>query len=244
MISSKKKLKNMSFLKNKIIAHRGVHINAAENSLEAFKLALKKEYIIEFDVHLLKDNTIVVFHDDNLKRMTGIDKDLKDCTYDEIKSLKLLNTNSYIPTLDEVLKLIDGKVPIIIELKYDRKVGLLEKEVVKRLDNYKGKFCVKSFSPMVVRWFKKNKPNYIRGLLLSSKKDSFREKFAHTSFVFKMCKPDFISCSYRLYNNKKIKKYISRMPVLAWTIRNDKNYEKYKNIFYNLIIDIYKNKED
>ena len=158
----------------------------------------------------------------------------------KIKNLKLLNTDNYIPTLDEVLRVIDGKVPIIVEVKYDRKVGLLEKELVKRLDNYKGLFCVKSFNPYIVRWFRKNRPNYIRGYLLSSTRETFKEKFVHTKLAFNLCKPDFISSEYLLCNDKKIKKYLKKMPVLAWTINNDKDYKKYKNIFYNLIIDVYK----
>ena len=153
-------MKDLKFLKDSLIAHRGVHIDAPENTINAFKEAVKKKYIIEFDVHLLKDNTVVVFHDDNLKRMTGQNKKLKDCTYEEIKDLQLLDSNDYIPTLKEVLKIINGKVPIIVELKSDRKVGLLEKELVKQLDKYKGKFCVKSFNPLSIRWFRKNKPDY------------------------------------------------------------------------------------
>ena len=164
-------MKDLSFLQNKIIAHRGVNDNnkVVENTLESFSNAVKLGYAIEFDIHLLKDNEIVVYHDDNLKRLTGINKDLKDLTYDDIKDIKLLNTNQTIPKLSEVLKLVNGKVPIIIELKYDRKVGLLEKELVKYLDNYKGKFAVKSFNPLIVRWFKINRKDYIRGLLVPRK---------------------------------------------------------------------------
>ena len=96
----------------KIIAHRGVFNNKdiPENSLKSFREAVKLNYDVEFDIHLTKDNILVVFHDDNLKRMTGSDKNIQDCTYDEIKDLKLLNTNEHIPTLDEVLKVIDNKV--------------------------------------------------------------------------------------------------------------------------------------
>ena len=120
-------MKNLDFLSSNLIAHRGLHNDKyPENSLGAFKRAIRKNYIIEFDVHLLKDGTAVVFHDDNLYRMCGKRKKIKDFTYDELKKIKLLDTNYTIPTLDSVLKLIEGKVPIIVELKYDVKVGLLE----------------------------------------------------------------------------------------------------------------------
>lgn len=230
-------MKNLNFLKQKIIAHRGIHTKYPENSLKAFKEALKNNYIIEFDVHLLKDNTIVVFHDDNLRRMTGKNKKLNECTYDDIKNLKLLNTNNYIPKIEDVLKLIDGKVPIIVETKYDRKAGLLEQELVKRLDNYKGEFCVKSFSLLSIRWFKKNRPHYIRGLLISMRHKTFLEKLAHTRIITFLTKPDFISCNYRLYNNKNILRQKKQRPVIAWTIKNDKNYLKYKDKFDSLIVD-------
>lgn len=233
-------MKDLKFLKNGLIAHRGVHISAPENSISAFKEAIKKKYIIELDVHLLKDNTVVVFHDDDLSRMIGKNIKLKNCTYEDIKNLKLLNTDNYIPTFEEVLKLINGKVPIIVELKYDRRVGLLEKEVVKLLDNYKGKFCIQSFNPLSIKWFKKHKPEYIRGLLLNRKPKNIIDKLCHTSFVLYLTKPDFLSCNYKLSNNKKIIKYMKKNPVIAWTIRNDEELDKNKDSFYNLIVDFYK----
>lgn len=231
-------MKDLSFLKSNLIAHRGLHNkDIPENSIKAFENAIKKGYIIELDIHLLKDNTIVVFHDDNLFRMTNKNIELKNVAYEEIKNIKLNNTKYTIPTLKEVLKLVDGKVPLIIELKYDRKTGLLEQELVKLLDNYKGKFCIKSFSPLIINWFKKHRPNYIRGLLINYRKKNLFDKIALSKFITWLCKPDFISCSYKLHNNKKIKKYMQKKPVLAWTIKNDKNFQLYKDKFYNLIID-------
>ncbi|MBR3362908.1 MAG: glycerophosphodiester phosphodiesterase [Bacilli bacterium] len=231
-------MKNLDFLKSNLIAHRGLHNkDIPENSIKAFKNAIKYNYIIELDVHLLKDNTIIVFHDDNTKRMTGINKVLKNSTYDEIKDLKLKNTNQKIPTLEETLKTINEKVPVIIELKYDQKTGLLEKELVKILDNYKGKFCIKSFNPLSIRWFKKHRPNYIRGLLINYKKKNLFDKINLNKLTRFLCKPDFISCSYKLHNNKTIKKYMKKKPVLAWTIKNNENFSLYKDKFYNLIID-------
>ncbi len=118
-------MKNLQFLTENLIAHRGYHNMKAgipENSVGAFEKAIENHYMIELDVHILKDNKIIVFHDDNLERMTGVKKQLKNCTYEEIKDLKLNKTNYTIPLFEEVLKLIDGKVPILIELKTDVKV--------------------------------------------------------------------------------------------------------------------------
>lgn len=113
-------MKEACFLTKNLIAHRGLHdVNGGivENSIESFKLAIDKKYIIELDVHISKDGEIVVFHDDNLNRVTGVNKKISEVTYDEIKKLKLKNTDSYIPTLQEILMLVDGKVPLLIEIK-------------------------------------------------------------------------------------------------------------------------------
>ena len=231
-------MKKIDFLCSGLIAHRGLHNEKyPENSIGAFKRAIRKNYIIELDVHLLKDGTVVVFHDDNLYRMCGKRKEIKNYTYTELRKLNLLKTNYIIPTLESVLKLVDGRVPIIVELKYDLKAGLLEEKVSNLLDNYKGEFCVKSFSPLSILWFRKNRPDYIRGLLISNKTRTIKEKLMHSFIPFLICKPDFISCNYLLYNNKKIKKYMKKHPVIAWTIRTDKIYKKYKNKFSNLIVE-------
>ena len=158
-------MKKLCFLTNYLIAHRGVcNDKYLENTLDSFKQAIIHNYAIELDIHLLKDNTVIVYHDDNLKRLTGINKQIKDCTYDEIKQIKSI----HIPSLKEVLDLVQGKVPILIEYKFDTKVGHLEKETTKLLDNYKGDFAVQSFHPLTVLWFKLNRPNYVRGQLVSN----------------------------------------------------------------------------
>ena len=150
---------DVNFLRKKLIAHRGLfdkNNNIPENSIIAFEQAIKYGYSIELDVHLLNDGKIVVFHDDNLKRMTGIDKKVKDCNYDEIKKLKLDNTDCEIPLFEDVLKLVDKKVPILIEIKNDRKTGETERELIKLLKNYKGEYAIQSFNPFSLIWFKKN----------------------------------------------------------------------------------------
>ena len=231
-------MKDLSFLKEKAIAHRGIYDNKeiAENSISAFKKCIKEKIPIELDIHLLKDNEIVVVHDDNLKRLTRFKRRLKDLTYDQIKDLKLLKTDDKIPTLKEVLDLVDGKVPLIIELKYDNLPSKLEKEVVKLLDNYKGEFAVKSFHPLIVYWFKKNRPEYIRGLLVPSNGEELKRKVLHSMILSRLADPDFISVDIRRNNKKLLKKDI---PVLAWTIKNQEEYNINKEKYTNLIIDNY-----
>ena len=234
-------MKDLDFLTRNIIAHRGFFNNKdgiPENSILAFEKAIQSNFMIELDVHLLKDNKIVVFHDDNLKRMTGLDKEIKDCTYSEIEKLRLLDTEQKIPLFEEVLELVSGKVPILIELKYDVKVGLLENEIKKLLENYNGKCAVQSFSPNTVYWFKKNAPEVVRGQLscaFDKKKMNKISKFALSNLVFNIfTKPDFVS--YNIHSVEKILSKIGRnMILLGWTVKTKQEYEKYVEICDNLI---------
>ena len=150
------------------IAHRGLwNEKNPENSLGAFKRAIDKDIPIELDIHILKDDTLIVFHDNNLKRMIGIDAKIKDFTYEELKKFKLKDTEFTIPTLDEVLKLVNGRVLIDIEIKSDVKSFKICRELCKKLELYTGDFLIKSFNPMFIIWFRFFHPSYKRGLLVS-----------------------------------------------------------------------------
>ena len=232
-------MRDISFLKGRLIAHRGCHDiekNVPENSMLAFDKAVENNYIIELDVHILKDGNIVVFHDDNLKRMTGINKHIIDFSYDELKNIKLQNTNENIPLLKDVLKLVNGKVPIIIELKSDTKDYFLEKELINLLINYQGKYAIKSFNPFSVRFFYKNYPDIIRGLIISeyNKKKKKTAIFGKRMFNI-IAKPDFISYDIRALPNRRITSYKKKGLVLGWTIRNNDDLKKAKQYCDNYI---------
>ncbi len=211
-------------LKNLHIAHRGLHNNEIpENSIKSFIEALNKNMAIELDIRLLKDKNIVVFHDENLKRMTGINKKIENCTYEDIKNIYLKETTEKIPLLKDVLELINNKVLLIIELK-NKKVGL-EKEVIKILDNYEN-FCIQSFNLKTLYYFKVIRPKYIIGLLVSSKRKTKTKYFIKT---------DFISHSLKGIDNKYIKRKKSKnIPIFVWTIRNNEELllaQKYGDSF-------------
>ena len=129
-----------SWLVNKYIAHRGLHNEEfAENSLSAFKNAVEKDYAIELDVQMIGDGTVVVFHDETLKRVTGADGYVRNiASKDNLKKYKLNGTKDCIPTFAQVLRLVDGKVPLLIEIKNTGKVGVLEEAVLNMLKKYKG----------------------------------------------------------------------------------------------------------
>ena len=206
-------MKNINFLKTNLIAHRGYHNNEIkENTLEAFKKAIDNNYIIELDVHILKDGNVVVFHDDNLKRLTGIDKKIKDTTYEEIKNLNLLNTKQRIPLLKEVLKIVNGKVPLLIELKYDTKVGMLEDKVLEILQKYNGLYALQSFNPRTLIYLKKKNPNIPRGILVSDYKNTkiniIKKIILKKMLLNSIIKPDFISVNYNYLESKNINHYV------------------------------------
>ena len=231
---------DVNFLKNNLIAHRGLHNKIIpENSIPSFKEAIKNNYIIELDVHILKDGNVVIFHDDNLKRLTGIDKKIRDTTYEEIKNLKLKNTDNYIPLLEDVLKLINGKVPLLIELKYDNKVGLLEDKLIEIMKDYKGLYAYQSFSPFSLLYLKKY-TNIPRGLLVSDFKNNkiniIKKIFLKNMLLNFIVKPDFISVNYNYLSSNKIQKYKNKLLILTWTIR-DNNLNKYKDLCDNIIVE-------
>ena len=229
---------NNNFLTERIISHRGIHDNTKiyENTLEAFKLALKKKYIIELDVHITKDKEIVVFHDYNTKRITGKDLIIEETNYKELNNQKII----HIPTINEVLNLVKGKVPLLIEIKQQKKVGELEQKLMTILEKYQGQYAIQSFNIKTIYWFKKNYPKVIRGQLSCNFKKVKLNPLAKLllkKMVFNLItKPDFISYKYNEITTKKINKLKGKkITILAWTINNKEDYNKYKDTFDNLI---------
>lgn len=223
-------------LTNIIIAHRGVHNNKdiPENSMKAFKKALDKNLPMELDVHLTKDNVVVVFHDRIIKRMTGVNEDITQLTYEELSKYTLLKTKESIPKLTDVLDLVNGKELINIEVKYDDNYKACCKELVKILDDYDGEFLVQSFSWKIMNWFKKNRFTYTRGLLVSSKKNYIR-LFSNSS-LSNFLKVNFYSYSIHMYKNKRVCNLRKQnVPILFWTIPSKKHIKKYSKFQDGLI---------
>ena len=218
-----------------IIAHRGVHDNESipENSMKAFKLALDKKYNIEFDIHVTKDEKLVIFHDDNLKRMTGVDRFIEDLTLSELKELKLLNTDEEIPEFKDLLDLVSGKVLLDIEIKSTKKVKLVCKLVLEELKNYKGEILLKSFNPFIVKELKK-KSDYKVGLLITKKSpNKILNLFVNTGLIY-LFKFDFIAISKKMLNDKYYKKYSKKYPIYLWTLKGAEDVKKYVNKYKDI----------
>lgn len=215
-------------------AHRGIYnnINIPENSLSSFKKALINNYNIELDLELTKDNTIIVFHDSNLERMTGKNILVKDLTYNEIKSLYLLHTKDKIPTLKQVLDLVKGKVLLNIEIKKINNYKVLIDNLIPLLNNYQGDYIFQSFSLKSLIYLKHIFPNIKRGLLISPKKNFKIYKFKIINILYELSIIDFISINRNIYSKKISSKY----PTLIWTIKNKEEISKF-NISKGYICD-------
>lgn len=227
-------------------AHRGLHTNDSripENSLASFAAAAKEGYGVELDVQFTADRQIVVFHDDNLKRMCGIDRRLDELTYAELKDIRLLDSNERIPLLSEVLEILDGAT-LLCEFKAMRSYTdtSLCAAVLPLLDGYKGAVCIESFNPFMVRWFRKHAPNYIRGIL--SKKFEKGEvaqilRFPLSSlFTNWLCRPDFIA--YQHTDHTQLFFRICRLfhpMTIAWTVRSASEDQEAKRRFDTVIFE-------
>ena len=223
-------MKDLSILDYKIYAHRGIHEDVLENSIDAFKLAIDRSLPIELDVRLTKDKKVIVYHDKSLKRLFDKTDKIRDLKYKKI--LKL--TNREVCTLESVLRLVNGEVPIIIEVKKTKKDYKLEKVLVKILDDYDGKFAVKSFDRKTMLWFKKNREEYIRGLLVHNNIKTIFDRYRLYRTIKKI-DPDFLSVSYKLLNHRFMQRYRKRMKMLAYTVKSKEVYDKYKNLSDGLL---------
>ena len=226
-------------------AHRGLFdnkSNAPENSLNAIRKAVEAGYGIEFDVQLSKDNVPVVFHDASLKRVCGIDGKVWEYTLEELQKIKLADSDQTIPTFEEVLKLVNGKVPVIIEYKMDRvdtKVCELGNKV---LENYQGTYCIESFHPFAVQWYRKNRPDVVRGQLSENYARGGKKAFYLRVMTYLLTnfltRPDFIAYRHKDADNisRRICRKLGALSV-TWTVKNQKAYEKAKPHFDLFIFD-------
>lgn len=215
------------------VAHRGLHdreLGIPENSLPAFARAVEQGKAIELDLHATADNRLVVLHDFQLKRMTGVPGIVEEWTLEDLRKLRLQGTDAQIPTLDEVLELVDGKVPLLLEIKSERlgEVGRLEPVLMKRLASYQGEFILEAFNPEVLVWLHRHAPQYIRGQLGNLDDENKQFKFYSRHLMFNpLSRPDFIAFDIQKIDYKlrlACKKH--GLPLLGWTIRTEAELKK------------------
>jgi glycerophosphoryl diester phosphodiesterase len=157
-----------AWLTERPIAHRGLHTGDSvrpENSLAAFTAAADAGYAIELDVLLTSDGTLVVIHDENLSRMTGVDKEVSKTPITEVTALRLLESTETVPTLTDVLDAVGGRVPVFVEVKNPGAVGALEDAVAETLSKASGPVAVMSFNPLSLARVAEKAPRVPRGQL-------------------------------------------------------------------------------
>ena len=234
-------------LLNILYAHRGLFDNktdAPENSLPAFQKAVEAGYGIELDVQLSKDGIPVVFHDASLKRMCGVEGNVWDYPLSELKQLKLADSNAEVPTLAEVLDVVDGKVPLIIEYKLyvpQTKVCRLVNDLLR---SYTGAYCIESFHPLALLWYRRHRPDVVRGQLCMEYWNE--DKYRGNPFFFVLsylvtnaaARPDFIAYKHSDASNLSFR-LTKRMGALsvAWTIKSQTQLEEAKKHFDLFIFD-------
>jgi len=211
-------------------AHRGLHNGErAENSMSAFRAAKEARFGIELDVRLSKDGELVVFHDPTLKRVCGVEGRVIDFTAEELSKLSLSGTSDGIPTFREVLELIDGAVPLLVEIKMDMGEDSPVEKLVELLDGYHGEYIVESFNPLALRTLRKLRPKIPRGILSSNftKQDEYKGKFLYflleNLYLNFLMRPDFIAydkAGHSNYNLRLIRRTFST-PLFAWTVRSE-----------------------
>lgn len=230
--------KYRSFL-GRLYAHRGVFDNESvpENSLAAFRGALRLGVGMEFDIHRTADGEVVVFHDASLQRMCGDPRRITDMTLAELRQLPLLNTDEKIPTLKEVLDLVQGQVPLIVELKGESANTSLCDAAMPILESYGGQYCIESFNPLLVARYGKLAPHVMRGVLVTKYKRDGEDRGAlgfalQNLFLNFLARPDFIAARhvYGRYFPTWLCRKLGAV-TFAWTIRTREEYDAYRENF-------------
>ena len=216
----------------RLYAHRGLHDNrteAPENSMAAFRKAVDAGYGIELDVQLTKDKVPVVFHDFTLQRVCGQPGKVSDYTYEELQAFRLCQSEERIPKFADFLQMVNGKVPLIIEYKIewtDAEVCRLGDALLR---DYPGVYCIESFNPLGLLWYRKHRKDVMRGQLSMdfSKDEALRGKplyfILHYLLLNFLTRPDFIAYDHHSMENLSFRlatKGFGALPV-AWTIKSE-----------------------
>jgi len=245
-------MRDITWIKTNLFAHRGFHSldkTVPENSLTAFSLAIDKGYGIELDINLLNDGTVVVFHDKDLKRMCHDDRRLQDMTWKEIQACRLLDTNESIPTLKAVLDLVQGRVPLLIELKHHGDSVSLCEKFIEIIQDYHGTYAIHSFHPAILKWFRKNHPQIIRGQISEfflEEKDMKKITIYLLKTLFFNCftKPDFINYGLRDMPNRYLDRAKKKgLVVIGYAAKSQAEMDRVTALYDNAVFEYFEPKK-
>lgn len=240
--------KDMEKYKTKYYAHRGLHNGErAENSMSAFRAAVDAGYGIELDIRLSGDGKLVVFHDDTLDRVCGREGNVIDFTAEELATFKLNGTDDGVPLFSDVLALVDGKVPLLVEIKENAGDSAVSLAACEMLKGYKPNYIVESFNPMSLKVVKDNMPEISRGILSHRYFD--QEKYRKPLFFLLqnlmlncLCRPAFIAYEHSNADSLALRflRRFFKVPTIAWTVRSaEEEAAARKNGFDGIIFENY-----
>jgi glycerophosphoryl diester phosphodiesterase len=214
--------KRVAFLSGQPYAHRGLHGDGRiENSRAAFRAAIEAGHGIECDVQASRDGEAFVFHDYDLARLAGRPESVADMSAAELSAITLSGTSETLPRLSEILALIAGRAPLLIEIKSrDRRVIPICLAVRRALEGYRGPVAIMSFNPLVERWFALHAPRIVRGLVVTEEgKRGLRGRIERHLSLWR-ARPDFLAYDIRDLPSRFATAQRARgIKVLTWTVR-------------------------
>jgi len=225
------------------IAHRGLHgEHRPENSLAAFEAAVDAGLPLELDVHASVDAEAVVFHDESLLRMTETEGDVRTWPWHRLRDLNLGGTTERVPSLAQVLRMVCGRVPVVVEIKNSGAVGVIERAVARVLEQYEGPVAVQSFNPLSMAWFRRERPDIPRGLLAGDMHES-DFGLAKRVLLQRMLLAPHVRPAYVGYDLQALPEPSASLlrrlgiPLLAWTVRTREEQTRAMKLADNYIFE-------
>lgn len=217
------------WLTRQAYAHRGLHDGVIpENSLAAFSAAIERGLGIECDLQVSADGRAMVFHDAGLERLTGQAGLTGEKTVGELTAMTLGASLEHIPTLRDMLALVAGRVPLLLELKTERSdsVHALCRSVRRDIDGYGGELAVMSFDPRIGDWFAKRMPDLVRGLVITEENSRTVTGGLKRRLSVLHAKPHFLAYDIRDLPSRFAARHTKKgLPLLSWTVRSSAQAE-------------------
>ncbi len=211
--------------------------------MPAFEAALDAGYGIELDVHTSSDGRLIVMHDADLVRMTGTDGRIATMAAREMARLPLLGTDATVPLLDDVLDLVAGRAPVLIEIKPGTPAARVGLAVTALLRDYSGPVAVQSFDPRVVGWFRREQPHVLRGQIAESfveQKMPWAQKVLLRSMVLNaVTRPHFLAFDVESMPSGVVSWWRRKLgvPLLLWTVRTERQCDSALRYGANVIFE-------
>lgn len=234
-------MKNLEWIKTAYIAHRGLHNRVLpENTLGAFKNAVKHEFDIELDIRISKDEQIVVYHDRNIFRLCSRNFNIDELNYDELKQYPILNTNEKIPLLKDVLDTLPKDTKYLIELKSVKNPKFFVTKFIELIKDYDITYAIHSFDPRILNAFRKQDNSIIRGQIASTFKGQnlFAKIFIKDLYSNRITKPDFTNYKFEDLPRKKLDKlHKNGHVIISYVAKNEKNLHFVRSRYDNAVFE-------